>query len=136
MTIASRISRAVVNASSDDPRHAKEAGLRRGIGGVGNRVADLGEVWVHRALDAVGVDVRRRYDSRRVDALHLLGVGEDVGELFREELFSSRSARGSRAWRCARHLRWSVWWTPAMLSLRRQRAKAEVDVDQSDTLFK
>jgi len=35
----------------------------------------------------VRIDVRRRLDAGRIDGLHLLGVSEDVGELFREQLF-------------------------------------------------
>ena len=75
-------------ASSDDPGHAEQAGGGRTVRSVGHRVA-------HRqrrlrcilAFDTVRVHVRGRGDAGGIDGLHLLGVGQDVGELPGEELF-------------------------------------------------
>ena len=66
-------------------RNRPASGAR--VGCVGERLArpQRGPRFVG-PLDAVRVDVRGRRDSGRVDRLQLLGVGEDVGELSREEL--------------------------------------------------
>ena len=76
-------------SSSDDPRHAEQAGVRRGVRRVGQcvaRPAATARGSSSRSRRRRRVDVRGGRDAGGIDRLHLLGVGEDVGELPGEQL--------------------------------------------------